>query len=73
MLSWGRVGEPQTWDPVNGDFAAAPGASLLFCSGHAFLSDGRLFVAGGHLSDNHGLPDANIFEAAARGWTAWRR
>ena len=42
---------------------------MLFCSGHAFLSDGRLLVTGGHLSDDHGLPDANIFDAATRGWT----
>ena len=36
-----------------------PAPSWLFCAGHDFLSDGRLFVAGGHISDLHGLPDAN--------------
>jgi hypothetical protein len=25
----------------------------LFCSGHCFLSDGRLFVAGGQSTNNH--------------------
>jgi len=69
VLSWGRVGEPQIWDPTTGEFTAAVSASMLFCSGHAFLSDGRLLVTGGHLSDDHGLPDANIFDAATRGWT----
>ena len=69
VLSWGRVGEPQIWDPATGGFTAAVSASMLFCSGHAFLSDGRLLVTGGHISDAHGLPDANIFDAATRGWT----
>jgi hypothetical protein len=70
LLSWGRVGEPQLWDPATGGFTAAPSATMLFCSGHSFLSDGGLLVAGGHLSDHHGLPDANVFDAAARGWIA---
>lgn len=69
LLSWGRIGEPQIWDPATGEFTAAASASPLFCSGHAFLPDGRLLVTGGHLSDDHGLPDANIFDAATRGWT----
>ena len=70
VLSWGRVGEPQVWDPATGEFTAAVSASMLFCSGHTFLSDGRLLVTGGHISDDHGLPDANIFDPATRGWTA---
>ncbi|MEP7227454.1 MAG: galactose oxidase-like domain-containing protein [Gemmatimonadales bacterium] len=70
VLSWGRVGEPQVWDPATGEFTAAVSATMLFCSGHAFLPDGRLLVTGGHISDDHGLPDANIFDAATRGWTA---
>ena len=70
LLSWGRVGEPQVWDPATGRFTAAASASMLFCSGHAFLPDGRLLVTGGHLSDHHGVRDANIFDAATRAWTA---
>ena len=69
LLSWGRIGEPRVWDPATGVFTAAASASMLFCSGHAFLPDGRLLVTGGHLSDHHGLPDANIFDAATGGWT----
>ncbi len=69
LLSWGRIGEPQVWDPATGVFTVAASASMLFCSGHAFLPDGRLLVTGGHLSDHHGLPDANIFDATTRGWT----
>ena len=41
----------------------------LFCSGHAFLPDGRLLVAGGHLADGHGLNQATIYDPAANTWT----
>jgi galactose oxidase len=41
----------------------------LYCSGHAFLPDGRLFAAGGHVSEGEGLPDANIFDSRTNTWT----
>lgn len=69
VLSWGRAGEPQVWDPAAGEFLPAVSSSKLFCSGHTFLSDGRLLVTGGHISDDHGLPDANIFDPAAGRWS----
>lgn len=69
VLSWGRIGAPQLWDPATGLFTPVPSATDVFCAGHAFLADGRLLVAGGHISDNHGLPDANLFDAAAGEWT----
>jgi hypothetical protein len=68
VLSWGRVGEPQVWDPATGGFTGVPSATHLFCAGHSFLPDGRLLVAGGHLSDNHGLPDANLFDPVTTAW-----
>lgn len=34
----------------------------LFCSGHAFLPNGDLFVAGGHLRDFWGLDQSCIYE-----------
>jgi hypothetical protein len=68
VLSWGRMGDPQIWDPATGGFTAVPSATDVFCAGHAFLPDGRLFVAGGHISDFHGLPDANLFDPAADTW-----
>jgi hypothetical protein len=69
VLSWGRLGSPQIWEPFTGQFSEIPSSTMIFCSGHAFLPDGRLLVAGGHLDDQRGLPDANIFDAAARAWT----
>ena len=42
----------------------------VFCSGHAFLPDGRLLVAGGHdTQDGDGIPDAFIFNSSNNTWT----
>jgi len=70
VLSWGRKGVPQVWDPATGAFSSVPSPSLLFCAGHDFLSDGRLFVAGGHIKDLHGLPNTNVFDPATETWQA---
>jgi len=69
VLSWGRVGDPHVWHQETGAFTAAPSSTEVFCSGHAFLPDGRLIVTGGHISEAHGLPDANIFDPAPQTWT----
>jgi galactose oxidase len=68
VLSWGHLGEPQVWDPETGGFRAVPSSTMIFCSGHAFLPDGRLLVTGGHLDDKRGLRDANIFDGSAEAW-----
>jgi galactose oxidase len=70
VLSWGLVGDPQIWDPATGLFTTVAAPSMVFCSGHTFLSDGRLLIAGGHISNDHGLPDTNLFDVATRAWTA---
>jgi galactose oxidase len=70
VLSWGRVGDPQVWDPATGAFTVVPAPSLLFCAGHDFLPDGRLLVAGGHISDLHGLANTNVFDPVAGVWQA---
>jgi len=69
VLSWGGLGEPQIWNPATAEFTVAPSPSRLFCSGHAFLPDGSLLVTGGHISPDHGIPDANIFDVATASWT----
>lgn len=69
VLSWGRIGDPQLWDPASGLFTSVPTETDVFCAGHAFLPDGRLLVAGGHLSDNHGLSAANLFDGRSAQWT----
>ncbi len=68
---------PFLWNPANGDMTPTPQPTLadgktnanLFCSGHAFLPDGRLLVAGGHLADSHGLNQATIYDSATNTWT----
>ena len=43
----------------------------LFCAGHSFLADGRLFVAGGHILNGVGLANASIYDplTVATYWT----
>ncbi len=69
VLSWGKFGQPYIWDPSSKTFSAVSSPDWIFCSGHAFLPDGRLLVNGGHLSDDHGIPDANIFDPATMSWS----
>jgi hypothetical protein len=68
VLSWGKLGPPQVYDPSSGTFTEAPSSTMLFCGGHTFLRDGSLLVSGGHLDDRRGLPDANLFDVTARTW-----
>jgi len=79
VLSWGYNGTPQIWNPDTGTFQSAPSPSLVFCAGHDFLADGRLFVVGGHVThDGIGVPNVNVFDYRTSGWTtrprmAWGR
>jgi len=69
VLAWGKFGSPYVYDPANGSFKEVSAGANLFCSGHAFLPDGRLLVAGGHISDDHGLPDAHLFNPGTLTWS----
>ena len=69
VLSWGKTGDPYLWTPSSGSSSVVPSPFWAFCAGHSHLPDGRLLVAGGHISDNHGLPDAATFTPATRTWT----
>ena len=59
------------WDPANPfPFVQVPNAATdVFCSSHTFLTDGRLFVAGGHWADNTGSKDGNIFDFRTSSWS----
>ena len=72
VLSFGRLngGTPQLWDPGTGSFTGIPSPSLMFCAGQVLLPDGRLFVAGGHISDGLGLPNLNTFNFSTNTWGA---
>ena len=68
VLTFGKVGVPQVWDPATGSFTPVPSPSLLFCAGHDFLADGRVLVVGGHIASNKGLPNTNIFDFVSNTW-----
>ncbi|HEY2305242.1 MAG TPA: galactose oxidase-like domain-containing protein [Streptosporangiaceae bacterium] len=69
---------PFLWNPTTGQVMATPQPALadpagtkanLFCSGHAFLPDGRLLVAGGHLADSAGLSQTALYDPVSNTWT----
>ena len=72
LLAWGKfepggtvMGMPRLWDPASGPPTGAREIAvdtMLFCSGHAFMSDGRLMISGGHKQDNKGIDVTNIFD-----------
>ena len=69
------MGERDTQFPQNGvparTWAYIPNnVTNLFCSGHTFLPDGRLFAMGGHVDlDYFGAGDINFFaETPSPGW-----
>jgi hypothetical protein len=62
------------WDPSDEmnpqfEFFVDTPDELLFCSGHAFLSDGRLLVAGGGGGGPSGVNRAWLFDPVAKTWT----
>jgi galactose oxidase len=67
---------PFVWNPKDGKTTKTPQPKLadgtkvnLFCSGHAFLPDGRLLVVGGHLADSDGLNQATLYDGTTNTWT----
>lgn len=90
LLYWGRDKDPTdkwdvggtcqtyTWHPtskVKETLLSKPSANL-FCSGHNFLPDGRLLVAGGHVRDNNnpgregiGETAVHTFDYRTNGWS----
>lgn len=60
---------PRIWNPQTNKIVLTPKPGFnLFCSGHTFLADGRLFVAGGHLSDSHGTRRAAVYDPKMDKW-----
>jgi len=63
--------DPRLWDPATQSLSllAKPGYDV-FCSGHSFLADGRLFVAGGHIQNGVGLARSSLYDPIANAWIA---
>jgi len=58
------------WDPADGTITSLANCGYnLFCSGHSYVSDGRLFVTGGHIANNVGLPNASYYNPFTNSWT----
>ena len=67
---------PFVWNPATGTATNTPQPKLangtkvnLFCSGHAFLEDGRLLVVGGHNEDSDGISQAALYDWKTNSWT----
>src|SRR5436190_1002600 len=68
--SFNQGDNPQLWDPTTNVVTAGPKAGAnIFCSGHAFLPDGRLLVTGGHVTNYVGIPNAYIYNPFSNAWT----
>jgi hypothetical protein len=68
--SYENADDPQLWDPTTESIIDARKAGYnIFCTGHAFLPDGRLFVSGGHVEDFVGLPNAYIYNPFSDSWS----
>ena len=62
--------DPRSWDPANQSVSILSKAGYnIFCSGHSFLADGTLFVAGGHISNFVGLPRASTYNPFTNAWS----
>jgi hypothetical protein len=71
VMTFGRMDHnPVLWDPNNaGVFGSATRPADFFCSGQAFLPDGRLLVTGGHSgTDNLGIKTAYLYDFATNTW-----
>jgi galactose oxidase len=73
VLYWGQYSQgfdPRLWNPsTNTNTAATQPKANPFCSGHAFLPNGQLLIAGGHLDTWVGLPNAYAYNPLNDTWT----
>src|SRR6266496_5241233 len=61
---------PTLWNPsTNTNTPATHAGANIFCSGFAFLPDGQLLVAGGHINNYVGLPNAYTYNPLNDTWT----
>jgi hypothetical protein len=78
VIGWGKYEDggvmgthgtiPRLWDPTTGLFRGIQADTMLFCSGHTLMADGRLMVSGGHKDDDTGIDATNIFDPSAESW-----
>jgi galactose oxidase len=69
--------QPFVWDPASRTSTPTSNRPTLangtpvnvFCSGHTFLSDGRLLVVGGHIVDSNGINQASVYDPFQDTWS----
>lgn len=70
VLFWGLGDIHHSWQSSAGVIRTRARAGYdVFCSGHTFLPDGRLFVSGGHRANNVGLASASVYDPSSNAWT----
>lgn len=71
LWSWNPAKDgTKLYNPTTNTFTNISISNNIFCAGHATLPDGRIFAAGGHISNNVGTKNTNIFDPATKKWTA---
>src|SRR5437660_1969952 len=67
---FGQGDNPYFWDPsTNTNSATVQAGANHFCSGHAFLPDGQLLVAGGYAGNYLGIANAYRYNPFTNSWT----
>jgi PA14 domain-containing protein/galactose oxidase-like protein len=62
--------DPRLWDPANNSITLLPKVGYnIFCTGHSFLTDGRVLITGGHVQNGWGLNDASYYNPFNNTWT----
>lgn len=70
VMFFGYSDDARLWDPATGAFSTLARAGFnLFCSGHSFLPDGRLLLAGGSITKSMGLANAAIYDPVANAFS----
>jgi NPCBM/NEW2 domain/Domain of unknown function (DUF1929)/PA14 domain len=58
------------WDPSNDtQTLIRNNTTEIFCAGHALTPDGNLLVNGGHLENDYGKIDTNLFDTQTSTWS----
>ena len=84
IIAWGKYENggamgtmatiPRLWDPASGNPPTSAkmvqADTMLFCSGHTQMPDGRLMVSGGHKQDDVGIDNTNIFDPQSESWVS---
>jgi len=68
LAMWSRVEDAALWNWRDNTFKSVPAPTSVFCATQSFLTDGRMMVAGGHITDDHGLRFVNLFDPRTSTW-----